>query len=115
MKPKDLLLERWDEVLARKGDAPAIFDSRGVVVRSFREIETRALAQEKLQMAKPYEVSAIQIGNDFDWPSSLLACLRRKIVVLPIDESVSQDQAGAALSVAAKSGSIEWGDKPPIL
>ena len=115
MKQKDALLERWDEILGRKGDAPAVFDTRREVVRTFREIETRAIAQAKLQTGEPHNISAIQIGNDFDWPSMFLACLRKKLVVLPIDESVSPEQARAALSLAAKSGSTNWGEKPPVL
>src|SRR5205814_4373216 len=50
-----------------------------------------------------------------DWPSHFLACLRRQRVILPIDESVSKQQAEAAVSIAAKSGITDWGDKPPTL
>jgi acyl-CoA synthetase (AMP-forming)/AMP-acid ligase II len=41
--------------------------------------------------------------------------LRRQRVILPIDESVSKQQAEAAVSIAAKSGITDWGDKPPTL
>lgn len=116
MKPKDALLERWTEVLGRKGDAPAIFNTRGEVVRTFRQIEEHAReAEAKMPPNKPHNVHAIQIGNHFDWPSSFLACLRARRVVLPIDEAVSKQQAAAAISVAAKSGITDWGDKPPAL
>src|ERR1051325_9852853 len=103
MKPKDVLLERWDAVLAKKGDHPAIFDTERQVMRTFRQIDDLARSKAKLQTTKPHNVSAIKIGNHFDWPSSFLACLRTEHVVLPIDESVSEQQAGAALSIAAKS------------
>lgn len=116
MKPRDVLLERWAEILARKGDAPAILDSAGKVVRTFAQIEDRAQTETSLrQTAKPHSVNAIQIGNHFDWPSSFLACLRTGHVVLPIDESVSNQQADAAVSVATQSGTIDWGNKPPVL
>jgi acyl-CoA synthetase (AMP-forming)/AMP-acid ligase II len=116
MKPRDVLLERWEEILARKGDSPAIFNTAGDVVCTFRQIEDHAVAEAKIRGGKPpHNVSAIQIGNHVSWPSSFLACLRTQHVVLPIDESVSTPQATAALAVAAKSGITDWGDKPPAL
>ena len=116
MKPTDVLLERWEEILARKGDSPAIFNTDGEVVYTFRQIEDHAVAEAKIRGGKrPYNASAIQIGNHVSWPSSFLACLRTQHVVLPIDESVSTPQATVALSVAAKSGITDWGDKPPTL
>ena len=36
-------------------------------------------------------------------------------MLLPIDEAITEEQAGAALSIAAKSGITEWGDQPPTL
>src|SRR2546430_10825625 len=116
MKPKDALLERWEAVLAQKRDAPAIFATSGNVVRTFGQIEERAREIEaKMPAVKPHNVSTIQIGNHNDWPSHFLACLRRQRVVLPIDESVSKQQAEAAVSIAARSGITDWGDKPPTL
>ena len=116
MKPKDVLLDRWAQILAKKGDSPAILDVKGDVVRSFREIEQRASAIEaKMPSTAPHNVNGIQIGSHPDWPSQFLACLRTRRVVLPIDESVTAQHAGAAMSVAAKSGITNWGDKPPTL
>jgi acyl-CoA synthetase (AMP-forming)/AMP-acid ligase II len=116
MKPNGALLERWETILARKGDAPAIFNTRGEVVRTFRQVEEHARDVEaKIGPARPHNINAIQIGNHHDWPSLFLACLRAKRVVLPIDESVTGKQAEAAVSIAAKSGITDWGDKPPSL
>src|SRR6266480_561707 len=116
MKPKDALLERWEAILAQKGDAPAIFNTSGEVVRTFRQVEGHARQIEaKMPAVKPHNVSAIQIGNHDIWPSHILACLRAKRVVLPIDESISKQQAEAAVSIAAKSGITDWGGKPPTL
>ena len=116
MKPKDAILERWEAILAQKGDAPAIFNTRGEVARTFLQIEEHARQIEaKMPAVKRYNVSAIQIGNHDDWPSHFLACLRRQRVILPIDESVSKQQAEAAVSIAAESGITDWGDKPPTL
>src|SRR5436853_610677 len=116
MKAQDPLLAAWEETLARKRDAPAIFNPGGEVVSSFLQIEERARAIEaKMPTARPHNVNAIQIGNHEDWPPIFLACLRTQRVVLPIDESVGKEQADTAVSIAAKSGIIDWGNKPPTL
>jgi len=116
MKPKDALLERWEAILAQKGDAPAIFNTAVEVLRTFRGIEEHARQIEaKMPTSKPHNVNAIRIGNHQDWSSLFLACLRAKRVVLPIDESVTSQQADAAVSIAAKSGIIDWGERPPAL
>ena len=116
MKQRDVLLERWDEILARKADSPAIFDREGEIIRTFRQIEDQAQTTEaKMPAAKPNTLNAIQIGNHMDWPSLFLACLRTTRIVLPIDESISQQQADAAVSIAAKCSKVDWADKPPTL
>ena len=102
MKPGDVLLERWEEVLARKGDSPAIFNTAAEVVRTFAQIDEHAREVEsKMPEAGPHSLNAIQIGNHTNWPSFFLACLRTKRTVLPIDESVSKQHADAAVSFQA--------------
>ena len=116
MKSHDPLLGAWAETLARKRDAPAIFNTAGQVLRTFCGIEEHARAVEaKMPRVKPHSVNAIQIGNDVDWPSLFLACLRTQRVVLPIDESAGKQQAEAAVMVAANSVIADWGDRPPTL
>jgi len=124
MKSEDPLLAAWEKTLARKGHMPAILNTAGQVLRTFRGIEEHARAVEttiaraleaKRHSPKPHNVSAIQIGNHQDWPSSFLVCLRKRNVFLPIDESVPKEQSDAAFSVAAKSGITDWGDTPPTL
>src|SRR4030095_3107386 len=108
MKPKDALLERWTDVLGRKGDSPAIFNPRGEIVRTFRQIDDRASDFEpKLNDFEPGSVVAVQIGNHEDWPSILIACLRRGVVVLPLEQSISDQQRDAALRVCRATGIIE--------
>src|SRR4030088_530499 len=116
MKPKDALLKRWEAILAQKAEAPAIFNTRGEVEGPFRQIDERARDFEsKIGPARPHNINAIQIGNHRDWPSLVLACLRAKRVVLPMDKSVPRQQADAAVSIAATSGITNWGDKPPTV
>jgi acyl-CoA synthetase (AMP-forming)/AMP-acid ligase II len=116
MKPKDDLLARWETILAKKGDAPAIFDTGGEIVRSFRQISDKA--QEfvsKIDNIEAGSVLAVQIGNHYDWPAILLACLRRQLVVLPLEQSISDQQRDAAMKIcsadavvaAVPSGNIE--------
>src|SRR5215471_8568134 len=96
MKPSDPLLKAWEKTLARKRDAGAIFATSGEVIKTFRGIEEHALAvQAEMPASKPFNVNAIHIGNHGDWPSLFLACLRTRRVVLPIDESISKQQAEA--------------------
>jgi long-chain acyl-CoA synthetase len=116
MKSSDPLLKAWERTLAQKRDAPAIFATSGEVIRTFLGIEEHARAvQTKMAPSKPFDVNAIQIGNHADWPSLFLTCLRTQRIVLPIDESVSKQQAEAAFSIAARSGTTDWGDRPPTL
>jgi long-chain acyl-CoA synthetase len=116
MKSPDPLLEAWEETLARKGDAPAIYATSGKVIRTFFDVEHHALAvQAEMPASKPFGINPIQIGNHGDWPSLFLACLRTQRVVLPIDDSISKHQAEAIFSIAARSGTTDWGGNPPTL
>ena len=120
MKSEDPLLVAWEETLARKGEGPAIFNTAGEVLRTFRDIEEHAQAVETTTEATERspaarDISAIQIGNHQDWPSLFLVSLRKRNVFLPIDESVAREQADKAFSIATKSRITDWGDKPPAL
>jgi long-chain acyl-CoA synthetase len=100
MKSSDALLAAWRRTLGRAKDFPAIFNAHGEVVRKFSEIDERAQDFErKLKNFKPGDVIAIQIGNHEDWASILIACLRRRLVVLPLEQSISDQQRDAALGI----------------
>ena len=100
MKPKDLLLERWTDILTRKGDSPAIFNTRGEVVRTFRQIDDRARDFEaKIDNVDAGNVLAVQIGNHEDWASILIACLRQGVVVLPLEQSITEQQRESAFKI----------------
>jgi long-chain acyl-CoA synthetase len=137
MKDGDPLLLAWQTTISRKGDDAAIFDSSGSIARSFRDIESHARAFEaKMDSFLPGTVVAVQIGNHEDWPSIFIACTRRRLVVLPLDESVSEQQRDAALKIcranavvsAVPSGNsqqitwlrtadsaADWDENPPSL
>ena len=125
----DALLDSWGETLARKGDVGAIFETSGEVSRTFAEIETQAREFErKIDTFEVNSVLAIQIGNHPDWPAILLACFRRGVVVLPLEQSISERERHVALKICRASGLIsdgvhkignqalpEWGTNPPSL
>jgi long-chain acyl-CoA synthetase len=107
MKSDDALLAAWAETLGRKEDAPAIFETSGAVARTFRAIEEQAREfARKIDMFESGSVVAIQVGNHFDWAAMLLACLRRKLVVLPLEQTIGGDQREAALKICNAAGIV---------
>jgi len=140
MKVSDPLLAAWQKTLHRRGDAAAILDENGATLRTFQGVEKRADELiENLAGFEPGGVVAVQIGNHPDWPSIFLACRRRKLVVVPLDQSISAQDRATALETCRASGLIEngrangsnqeaaqgitllhqpvvrWGDHPPSL
>lgn len=131
VKTGDPLLVAWEATLAARGDAPAIFDPRRRVLFRFAEIEERSRRYTGLEGLRAGDIVAIQIGNHPDWPALLLACLRRGIVVLPLERTMSEQERRAALQTCRAAGLIEvpgklaarldaggpidWGERPPVL
>src|SRR5438874_9232816 len=100
MKARDPLLAAWQRTVSRKGDDAAVFDSTGKIARSFRDVEEGARAfYTKIDMFTAGAVVAVQIGNHQDWPSVFIASLRKQLVVLPLDQSISERQRDAALEI----------------
>jgi acyl-CoA synthetase (AMP-forming)/AMP-acid ligase II len=118
MKHGDSLLLAWRKTISRKGDDAAIFDTSGKIVQRFAEVEKRArLFEEKIDTLPAGAVIAVQIGNHEDWPSIFIACLRRQMVVLPLDESIGEQQRDAALEICrarAVVSAVPSGDSPQI-
>jgi acyl-CoA synthetase (AMP-forming)/AMP-acid ligase II len=118
MKSTDPLLNAWRQTLRRAKDGPAIVNTCGEVLRRFADVEERARDFESnLEMFSPGSVIAIQIGNHEDWPSSLIACLRTRLVVLPLEQSTSDQQRDAALElckVRAVVSAIPAGNSPQV-
>jgi acyl-CoA synthetase (AMP-forming)/AMP-acid ligase II len=109
MKSEDALLAAWGKTLARKGGAPAIFDTRGQALRTFSDIESRAW---ELAQAIAGPVYPIDVGNQPDWPSHLLAALRRRVVALPLESSITPQQREGALRLCA---SADWEKQETVL
>ncbi|HUE50345.1 MAG TPA: hypothetical protein VMQ39_04705, partial [Candidatus Dormibacteraeota bacterium] len=129
MRASDPLLMAWSETFPQKGDASAIFATNGKILRTFREVEERARKfQAMIDIFPEHSVVAIQIGNHEDWPSILIAALRKRLVVLPLEQSISDQQRDTALKICQASGIVEttvrkignrgsphWNREPPSL
>src|SRR6266566_8943302 len=107
MKHGDSLLLAWQTTISRKGDDAAVFDATGRIARTFRDIEGHARAFEaKMDKLLPGAVVAVQIGNHEDWPAVFIACLRKQLVVLPLDQSIGEQQRDAALEICRASALV---------
>src|SRR5438046_2123841 len=85
-----------------------MFNTRGQVDRTFGVFDERATGLEsKNDKFADGSVIAVQIGNHEGAPSIFIACLRRGIVVLPLERSISDQQRDAALKVCRVTGIIE--------
>src|SRR2546430_3669869 len=109
MKSDDALLAAWEETLARKGEAPAIFGPNGKAHRTFHDIDGRA---RELEGGIAGPVYPIDIGNHPDWPSHLLAALRRRVVALPLESSITAQQRENALRICADH---DWRNEQTVL
>ena len=118
MKDGDPLLLAWQTTISRKGDDAAIFDSSGSIARSFRDIESHARAfeakMEKLfprSASWPCKLATTKIGHPF------YRLPRKRLVVLPLDESISEQQRDAALEICranAVVSAVPSGNSPQI-
>ncbi len=96
----DPILEAWETTCANSRDRAAILDAQGRVVRTFSEIEEGARHfASQLEAIPTAQVFAIQIGNHPDWPSLFLACLRRQLVVLPLEQTITDEQKQSAFEI----------------
>ncbi|MGZ4983695.1 MAG: class I adenylate-forming enzyme family protein [Chthoniobacterales bacterium] len=103
MKSTDAIVAAWEKTLTRKADAPAIFDTQGAVLRTFRSIDENARAIEaSLTGRRKGELFPIGIGNRPEWPAMLIAALRRGLIALPMDASMTEEQRTVALKISAR-------------
>ena len=138
MKPSDPLLTCWQNTLARKGRHPAVLNTDGTTLRNFEQIEQLARVYEgRLTGLARGRVVGIQIGNHEDWPSLLIACLRRALIAVPLEHAINTPEREAALNICHVSAiatlsptdahqievrrrptlpsPVDWGQSPPSL
>lgn len=108
--PGKALLVAWGETLARRAAEPAIYDSQRRVVFRFQEIEE--LSHGYALGFTAGEILAVQIGNHPQWPALLLACLRRGVVVLPLEQTISAPERASALQTCRAAGLVTNPDAP---
>src|SRR3954462_15490703 len=107
MKARDPLLAAWQRTVSCKGDRAAVVDSTGKIARSFRDIEEGARAfHTKIDTLPAGAIVAVQIGNHEDWPSVFIACLRKELIILPLDQSIGEQQRDAALEICKATAVI---------
>src|SRR3954471_23268001 len=100
MKDGDPLLFAWQTTISHRGNDAAIYDLSGSIARSFRDIEEHARAfEDRMGSLLPGTVVAVQIGNHEAWPGIFIGCLRKQLVVLPLDQSMGQQQRDVALEI----------------
>ena len=118
MKSSDALPAAWRRTAGRAKDSPAILNTHGKVVRTFSEIdECAGDFERKIKTFKAGSVIAVQMGNHEDWASILIACLRRHLVVLPLEQSISDQQRDAALKICdarAVVSAVPSGNSPAL-
>ena len=113
---QDPLLHAWDETRKRRARDPAIYATTGENARTFSEIEEESRAFERKQLAqfRRGEVVAIQTGNHPAWPALLIACLRRALVILPLERAMAPTERDVALKVCQATALVECGDGEEI-
>ena len=132
-KAADPLLLAWEDTLERCRAEAAIFDPQRRVLFRFGEIEALSRSYETglLEALRAGEILAIQLGNHPHWLALFLACLRREIVVLPLERTMSEQERASALQTCRAAGllahleagieqlkpggTIDWGGRQPAL
>jgi long-chain acyl-CoA synthetase len=134
MAATNSLLHAWQQVVSRRANDAAVFDTRGAVLRTFGNIEAEAadFAAGLLSDFSPGDVIAVQLGNHSCWPAALVACWRRGLVALPLERTISPNEREVALGVCCAAGlltddgegvalarvnqePVNWGEHVPVL
>ncbi|HEY5036246.1 MAG TPA: class I adenylate-forming enzyme family protein, partial [Chthoniobacterales bacterium] len=115
MTADDPLLAAWDETVRQRANDAAIYDRQRRVVLRFGELETLSRCYEDesgLEDFRAGEIIALQIGNHAHWPALFLACLRRRLVVLPLERTMSDAERASALQICRAAGLMTAADAP---
>ena len=116
-KPHDnALLTAWWATLGWRGNAPAILDSHGDLLRTFFEIEIEALKITRMFDHIPGgSVVAVQLGNGERWPEVLLALWRRRLVPLPLPDQLSETEMAVILGTIRAAALVTNAHGPMIV
>ena len=111
----DPLLAAWEKTLLRRREDPALYDRQGRVLLRFGEVEElsrRYEAESGLRDFAAGEIVAVQIGNHAHWPAFFLACLRSQLIVLPMEQTVSEAERASALQTCRAAALVTAPDSP---
>ena len=114
VKSGDPLLAAWEATRARGGAEPAILDTRRQILSRFQDIEEWSRRYDGLAGFEAGEIVAVQVGNHPAWPALFLACLRRGIVILPLERAMSEQERSAALRTCRAAGLIVAAERPAV-
>ncbi len=116
-RPHDnALLTAWWAILGARGNAPAILDPRGEMLRTFFEIEIEALKITRMfDRIPPGSVVAVQLGNGERWPEVLLALWRRRLVPLPLPDQLSETELAVILGTIHAAALVSNAQGPLIV
>lgn len=110
------LLTAWWATLGWRGNAPAILDSRGELLRTFFEIEIEALKITRMfDRIPPGSVVAVQLGNGERWPEVLLALWRRRLVPMPLPDHLSETGLAITLGTIRAAALVTNAGGPMIV
>ena len=108
----DPIVDRWASTLRRQPDRPALFDATARVLRTFGEIEKEAVRlEEQLAPLQAGTVLAVQIGNHPAWPAVLLAGLRREIIMLALETTITDGEHEAVMKTCRCRGLLTADEK----
>ncbi len=108
LSPAPAILNAWEETVARLGPAPAIISNRGEVQRTFDQIECEAREwAAAFAGIEPGSVIGLQPGNHPEWPALFLACLRSRLVALPLGRHIGEAERSLALETCCASALLE--------
>ena len=100
----------WRQTLAARGEAVAIMDASGAMLRTFAGIEDEALQMERrFADIAPGAVVALQLGNSARWPEVLLALWRRRLIPLPLADYLDADEKTATLAMSGAAALVTEG------
>ena len=115
---EDALLDAWEATLRSNHDRAAVLALNGSTLRTFGDIEAESheLGESLVAPLAPGAVLAIQLGNHESWPALLLACLRRRLIVLPMEATTSPNERDTAMrACGAVAAAVPSGHRITLL
>jgi acyl-CoA synthetase (AMP-forming)/AMP-acid ligase II len=115
-KENNVLLRRWEEVVAERRHEPAIFFPDGTVQRTFAAIDEEAKRwADRLGVHPTGGAVALQIGNRVEWPAILLGVCRSGRTLVPIESDMADDRRARIGALCGAGLCIVPGESGPSI